>query len=681
MKNIVHIESGAVPFAKIFISYSLGIALASYSSRFGLSLWFWGSLLGTLFFVAIVCHLIEKKRLFSVSAYLFLLIFGCYQCMKQEHRLYEQSPYRSKQLVAAVADEPILKQRSIRFPANLIAAVDSGGAVAPSGRIMVTLLKDSACIRVPKYGDRFIFANTLQPVPPPRNPKEFNYQKYLANQGIHYQLFLQRRDLVITDTATTSIMGAIICLRQYFAEKFHSYIEDDIAVGIASALVFGYRSEMDQATMTAFTNTGTVHVLSVSGLHVTLVFGLLTFLLRPIDNWRYGRPFRFIIVLLSIWGYVVLTGMAPPILRAGIMISFFVVSEWVGRRQNNINTLFASAFFILVFSPRMLWDIGFQLSYAAMLGIFLIYPLLRHFYLPQHIVLKPIVEYSYVSIAAQLATAPAALYYFGQFPNYFLLANLIIALPTTIIMYAGVGLMLMPFDVPNTWLGHLMEYCTRLMYHSLKFIDSLPYATFQGIEFHGIQVFLSLLATGTLFFAFNFRSKGALFATMVLALGLTCTAHIQAYHHRTFRGIKIYSLRRDAALAAIDKGNVTLFSTLDSLWDPALVYSVHPDLKRYTKIENITFINVPSDSSFLTHILDRKIVWHQTAGCTIPSHDLLLVRNNCTVSSDRFWGNTKLIVDGSNSWQSVRRLKERLGQDSTHCYVLKDNFAYVWARE
>lgn len=683
MKSIVNIEHGTMPFVKITLAYGAGIVLSTYSHGFGLASWVWGILLGVCFVGTLVSHLKNRTTLFPVSVYLFLLTLGFYLQTQQDTAVSSEHAAidNSQQLVAIVADEPIVKERSVRFPIELVTAVDSFGSVAINGKVIVTLLKDSTLTNVPKYGDRLVFENKLQRVPPPYNPKQFDYQQYLAKQGIRHQIFLRSSDFVIVDTASSSWFGTIIALRGYFVEKYRTHIHNDVAFGIASALVFGYRSEMDQATLTAFTNTGTIHVLSVSGLHVTLVFGLLTFLLRPVDRFRHGRSLRFATILFAIWGYVVLTGMAPPILRAGIMISFFVVSSWIGRRQSNINTLVASAFFILLFSPRMIWDIGFQLSYAAMLGIFMIYPLLQHFYLPQNKILKPIAEYSYVSIAAQLTTAPAALYYFGQFPNYFLIANLIIALPTTIIMYAGIGLMLVPFDIPSVWLGWIVEHSILLMYRSLQWIDRLPYSTFQGIDFHGIQLLVFIVLVAGVFYAFNFRSKKVFFGTLILSLGLAISFYGQSYRYQMFRGTKMYNVRRELAMAEIENGKVTLFSTLDSLWDPALVYAVHPNLKHYARIKDVHFVKIPSDSTVLLDISGRKMAFCQQGDCSGQDYELLLVRNNRFKLSGEINPKTKLIVDGSNSWRSVQQLKEQLGKDSVRCYVLKDNFAYVWTRE
>lgn len=174
--------------------------------------------------------------------------------------------------------------------------------------------------------------------------------------------------------------------------------------------------------------------------------------------------------------------MNPPIMRAGIMISFFVCSLLINRKQISLNTLAASAFFILLFAPNYLFDVGFQLSYSAILGIILLFPILRNYYLTSNNCVNKVLEYIYVSLSAQLFTLPLTLYYYGQFPNYFLLANLFIAIPSTLIMYIGVGLAILPMEWTNRLFGIILDWLLKSLMAVLKWIEDLPLANIHGIE-------------------------------------------------------------------------------------------------------------------------------------------------------------------------------------------------------
>src|SRR5690606_7700288 len=193
---------------------------------------------------------------------------------------------------------------------------------------------------------------------------------------------------------------------------------------IVAALILGYRAHFPVETLTAFVNTGTVHVLSVSGLHVGLVFLLLNFTLGFLDRFRYGKSLRFLLILTAIWAYVLLTGMAPSILRAGVMISFLLVAGCSGRANLNLNSLFASACCLLFLDSFIIFDMSFQLSYVAVLGLITLYPMLNSLVEINNRWLRGIRHALLVSLSAELFTTPLALYYYLQFPNYFLLGNL-----------------------------------------------------------------------------------------------------------------------------------------------------------------------------------------------------------------------------------------------------------------
>lgn len=682
MRPVVHIEIGHIPFLKVLLVYIIGIILGYYLN-WSPDLFFKTSCISIFFFflsLGFFMYRRTNKILFSGSLYIFLLLLGVWNFghFSPQSQLCFVGNSAPLQLIGVISDEPIVKEKTIRFPLRLECGVDSMGSPnQASGEVMMTLRRDSTSISISQYGNRIQFLNTLREITPPYNPREFDYRTYLHNKGIYHQAYLNKEDFVVL-AHEPNWFSYVLMARQYFVDKFRRYIEDDLSFGIASALVFGYRSEMDQETLTAFTNTGTIHVLSVSGMHVSLVFLLLTFLLKPLDRIRHGRNVRFGLVLVTIWLYVVLTGMAPPILRAGIMITFIIVAAWMGRHQVSLNTLLASAFFILIFSPQMLFDVGFQLSYLAMLGIFLIYPLLRNGYLPKNKILRPIVEYSYISIAAQLLTAPLAMYYFGQFPNYFLLANLIIALPATTIMYVGIALMIFPIDWLGKLLGTVEQFSVQCMFEALKYIDRMPYATFQGIAFHPLQVLIMFLFIAGLFHAFNYRSKRGLYMGFVLVFILVGSFYVRFYTSNRYQGVKIYNIRQHIAIAQIDRGKATVYSTLDSIAHSTINYSVLPDLKQYCRPEHISFVQLSDSVNFQLNLANLSILIWNTGIMPEQQSDLVLIRKNRWIKKTHNHVGNIYILDGSNSWNSLRNNLILMESEGMDYYVLKDNFAYVW---
>src|SRR5690606_21264126 len=197
--------------------------------------------------------------------------------------------------------------------------------------------------------------------------------------------------------------------------------------------------------------------LSVSGMHVVIVFWLLAKLLWWMGGSKGLRAMKFIILLLAVWGYALLTGFSPPVLRASIMVGFVMAATIFGRQNRIYNSIAASAFFLLLYEPKFIADIGFQLSYLAVLGIIFLAPLWQSIFVSNHRLMKPIGSYVWMSMSAQAGAGPLATYYFHQFPIYFLVANLFIALPASGIMYLGFILLILPAGMLASWIGTLLE--------------------------------------------------------------------------------------------------------------------------------------------------------------------------------------------------------------------------------
>lgn len=206
--------------------------------------------------------------------------------------------------------------------------------------------------------------------------------------------------------------------------------------GIAKALVFGDKSDMDPEVSQAYRHAGVVHVLCVSGMHLGILSCLLMFLLKGMGG-RFGRWLRFVIVCLALWGYALVTGLSASVCRAACMFTFVQAGLCFGRRLPIERSLLMSAWLLLLLRPEWLLDLGFLLSYMAVIGIVFLMPKTYPAVVEKHKLLKKIVAMSAVSWAAQCATGPLAGYSFGQFPVYFWAANLLVAPLATVLMPLG----------------------------------------------------------------------------------------------------------------------------------------------------------------------------------------------------------------------------------------------------
>jgi len=240
-----------------------------------------------------------------------------------------------------------------------------------------------------------------------------------------------------------------------------------------------------------YQGTGAVHILSVSGLHVGIIFIVLNFLLQFFDKFRWGRLPKAFLLLGFIWFYAVLTGMSPSVMRASAMISFIVIGNAFRQPPNIYNTIAASAFVLLMFNPYMITDVGFQLSYLAVLGIVSIYPFINKAFTSKYWISRQLWSLIAVSLSAQLITFPLCLFYFHQFPNYFLLTNIVAVPLSGLVIYLGISVLLLSF-IP--WLSMILakalSFSLMLLNGSISYIEGLPYSVTKSISVSFFDLFL-----------------------------------------------------------------------------------------------------------------------------------------------------------------------------------------------
>jgi competence protein ComEC len=249
-------------------------------------------------------------------------------------------------------------------------------------------------------------------------------------------------------------------------------------LSVLQALSIGDKSGLDRDLRAAYRNSGAMHLLALSGLHVGLLYALLVRLLAPLGGHRIARLFRSGLILTALWAYAVITGLSASISRAVLMISFYEISGLLSGDRDALSALFGSALLLMLLRPESPRDIGFQLSYTAVLSILLLHPRLKGLLLTRSRLLQRIWELLSVSICCQATCGLLAWYYFGQFPRYFLITTLLAIPLTTATMYTIAATVsfaalasLLPWLAPVsalavkalTWLLHLLNTVIRLI--------------------------------------------------------------------------------------------------------------------------------------------------------------------------------------------------------------------------
>jgi competence protein ComEC len=252
-------------------------------------------------------------------------------------------------------------------------------------------------------------------------------------------------------------------------------------------------------------------------MHLVFLYGILIKVFNPILR-KKPRLSHVVFPLLvfTIWFYSLLTGMSPSITRAATMTTFVILSEWLGRRVDKTNLMCASLILLCCLEPQMLLSAGFQLSFLAVCGIFYLHPVILSSIEPENRLMRQIWEMTSVTLAAQIATFPLSLYLFGQFPNWFLMANMVIVPVSTLVMYAGMVLVMLG-NIPwiGEWLGEITSISIQFLRYLVELISSLPFAVTDNIYFPALMVVSTYATILILFYFFNSNTYYSLVACLL----------------------------------------------------------------------------------------------------------------------------------------------------------------------
>jgi competence protein ComEC len=426
-------------------------------------------------------------------------------------------------------------------------------------------------------------------------------------------------------------------------------------------------------------------------MHVGIIFLVLTVLLKPMDSTNSLKIVRILIILNTIWFYSMISGFSSPVCRAAIMISFVVIGQAFNRNQNSYNLIAISAFLLLLYNPYYLFDVGFQLSYLAVCGLIYFQPKIYQSLFLENKLADFIWSYSALSIAAQLATFPLSLYYFHQFPLYFLLSNLLIVLPVTIIMYSGILLLILPFDLLLIPIGKFLSGLINFTNEILFRIERLPFASLSGLWINGFQFFILCLMILMLIFWSKSNLKRSLLLSMVLSLILLITISINRILNVARQELIFFSLRQNSAIAFSNAGKSVVlanFGNADRIFNysimPALESRGASDIQLFNIEDNVSGQSYWSDSNFMQFGNLRLLIWDRSmilpkSGKRLKVDILVLSRNPVQKLTDinNFIEFKKVLIEANNYDYKIEAWLSEAAKLNISTYVLKKSPAYI----
>ena len=327
----------------------------------------------------------------------------------------------------------------------------------------------------------------------PLNPNLFDYNSYLENQEIYAQVYTKQNQIKIGNYESSLWAGFSNFRETIISNLEHSAISKE-ELNVLNALILGQQQDISTEVLKDYQYAGAVHVLSVSGLHVGFILLFITFLLKPISNSRKGSLLKLIIVVLSLWSFAILAGLAPSIVRSVTMFSFLAIGIHLRRTINIYHTLLVSMLLILLFKPSFLFDVGFQLSYLALFFILWLQPILSSIWQPKNKIIKYFWDIITVSFAAQIGAMPLSIYYFHQFPGLFFVTNLLILPSLGIIMAVGVLVVLIAtFHTVPEFIAKSIEFLIAFLNGIIHWVASFDVFVFKNISFSKEMLWSSYL--------------------------------------------------------------------------------------------------------------------------------------------------------------------------------------------
>lgn len=549
-----------IPVVRLLLPFATGIGISMfYPLPQLISL----VLFGCTFICSIAIHVYvvtySLRRLFGVSAIICMFWAG-YALHARQSDLPIQTHYRyaprTRYVLVKVDEQPLAKRNSYKAKAVAVATVDSSGVLHPAEGGLIVYLEKCDSFHI-TYGDVLLVPfGFIHPVNGPQNPDEFDYRRYLAFHGIHDQVYLRTSEVKkLRANKGSALRKWVYAVQAHCKSVLSRCIASPNETGVAEALLYGFDDDIDAETVQAYSNTGTLHVLAVSGMHVGIIFMVLGLILKPLDRNKRLKLLKHLVILVALWVYSLLCGLSPSILRATVMFSFMIVASILNIRSSVYNTLAASALVLLCADSNMLANVGFQLSYLAVLGIVFFQPYFYSWYQPTNRLVDEIWKITSVSLAAQLTTFPIGLLYFHQFPNCFLFSNLIIIPLTTLILYMAMGLLVVANFSWLSWLLgqalYLVISCTNAI---VAFVERIPYAYVNGIHISiGQSILLyGMVASVSAYFLLRRSVYLKLFLTMsTMFLALNGWSVVENY---TQNRVMIYAVRNYSVIQCI-RGN------------------------------------------------------------------------------------------------------------------------------
>lgn len=601
---------------------------------------------------------INRKPFFALLTYFCMIGIGinAYNIQNKKLRPYHYTNNFESSKASSLTFKIKERLKPDNYNDKYIVSIITMNNKKATGNLLLNLKRDSLQKVIPV--DAILFTSTaLQNIQKPLNPYQFDYSHYLERQHVYHQLYLDQNEFRLISDSVSSIYGFADQLRININKRLVTAGFKGEVLSIMNALLLGQRQDIDKTTYSNYVNSGTIHILAVSGLHVGILLLILNFIFRPILYFKHGNVLRGAIIFIILWSFAIVAGLSPSVTRAVTMFSIISIAMHLRRQKNIYNTLAISAFFILLVKPTFLFEVGFQMSYLAVLGIVSVQPIIYRLWKPEFLVTDKIWQVFTVTLAAQFGVVPISLFYFHQFPGLFFISNVVVIPFLGLIL--GFGILVIILALTNALPEFIVEIYSSIIESLNGFISwvaEFEDFLFRDIPFTLLQVISAYIIIVAIVQVYKHKSFNWIALCLIGIIAFQGTFIYNTYRNKDAAFI-IFNKSRYSVIGEKYANNLVVYHNLDAAKQTTdnvirnykvgeLIDKVTMDsLQHFYKFNNKTFL-----------IIDSLGVYKDLSF----KPDYILLRNSPRLNLNRLIDSLKpkhIIADASNYKSYTKRWK------------------------
>ncbi len=647
------------PLVRVTLFFVFGILFAQITKP-KLHLFF--LLVSSAITLLILSYFFSKKRLifksqFGLFTFLTSFLIGAFalvcsvQTNNYNHYIHQLDAIKKDNSIEILVKE---KLKTTTTNDRYVVQVHTLNGKKSYGKLLVNITKESSSHPI-EIGKSLKIIGSIYLNKKPNNPNQFDYGKYLENQQIYGQIYTNYSDVKISKQVEKSISYYAGILRNRIIHNLEKNHFNETELNVVNALILGQQQDISQEINRDYQYAGAVHILSVSGLHVGFILLFITFLLKPIPNTKRNSLLKLIIVVISLWSFGIIAGLAPSVVRSVTMFSFVAIGLYLRRSVNIYHTLLVSALLILLFQPSFLFDVGFQLSYLALFFIVWLQPLLIAIWTPKNKILTYFWEIITVSFAAQIGTFPLSIYYFHQFPGLFIVTNIIILPMLSVILCLGVVVMVLAaFDLVWMPLLKSLEWSIWLLNKIISWVASFENFVLKDISFNWLMMCCSYLLIFSSIIWFMKPMYKKLMVSLVSIVLVQVTVLQAKYSNQKKSEFIVFSKKKNTLIIERSGTKVTVFATKK--------FDDSSGLKPYL-VANFCIIEKKKAISNLYYFKNKKFYLLDSSAVYLDNvkPDILLLSHSPKINLERLfisWKPQQVVADASNYKSYVKLWKE-----------------------